>query len=406
MNSSLILKSTLLLSIFLLICNSAYSKRKVYIYSKEFASLKLLNQDSLLNSTRVQRKSAPNRSLFDTTQVKNVMFRVANWQLKHPPIYKKLNWGYGTFCAGLWAFYELTDKQRYANVIRKIGRKNHWHLMNPIYMADHLTIGQSYLDLYMDNHNKKIIETMKWAAGMYLKRDAPADVRYQGNPYRLEWWSWCDALFMAPPFFAKMYKATDNIKYLDYMNKHWWLTSHYLYDSNAHLFYRDDRYFSKREPNGKKVFWSRGNGWVMAGLARILQDMPRNYPFRAQFVNQFKEMAQKIVSIQSSDGLWRTSLLDPKEYNVGESSGSALFCFALAWGINNKVLKKNKYKQAAMKAWQGLLGHVNKDGRLGYVQQPAGSPNSIKKNQYAAYGAGAFLLAGRQIYHLLKNNIR
>ena len=336
--------------------------------------------------------------------IKNIMKRTANWQLNHPVKHNKLNWEYGAFDAGLWALYKVTGNGRYMNVIKKVGKAHHWELMDPVYMADHLAIGQSYLDIYMQDHNDRILQNMKWVAGMYLKRHASADVRFQGNPYRFEWWSWCDALFMGPPFFAKMYQATGNKKYLDYMNKHWWLTSHYLFDSNSHLFYRDDRFFNARAPNGSKVFWCRGNGWVMGGLVRILQVMPKGYKSRGQFVTQFREMAQEIVSIQSSDGLWRPSLLDPQEYNVGESSGSAFFCYALAWGVNSGILKGEKYKQAAIKAWKGLVGNVNKQGRLGYVQPVGGSPKSVKKDQYEVYGTGAFLLAGRQMLHLVTNN--
>ena len=50
----------------------------------------------------------------------------------------------------------------------------------------------------------------------------------------------------------------------------------YLYDKEEHLFYRDHRYFAKREANGKKVFWGRGNGWVLGGLVEILQALPKD----------------------------------------------------------------------------------------------------------------------------------
>jgi len=361
---------------------------------------KYIHYDNFLTSLQMDIKPDTISNPLDTADIEDVMHRVANWQLENPLPHNKLNWHYGAFDSGLWALYKLTGERRYANRIKNVGQAHHWELMNPIYHADHLAVGQAYLDLYMQDHNQDIAENMKWAAGMYLHRNASADVRFEGNPYRLEWWSWCDALFMAPPFFAKMYQATGNIDYLDYMNKHWWLTSHYLYDHTKHLFYRDDRFFDARTKNGKKVFWSRGNGWVMGGLVHVLQAMPEDYEYRADYIKQFKEMANEIVSIQSNDGLWRPSLLDPEEYNVGESSGSAFFCFALAWGVNNGVLKGAKYRKAAIKAWKGLVGNVDQEGRLRYVQPVGGSPESVKKDQYEVYGAGAFLLAGSQIYHM------
>jgi len=362
---------------------------------------KYVHYDNFLTSLKMSIKPDPVSDPLDAKSIKNVMHRVANWQLENPLPHNKLNWHYGAFYSGLWSLYQLTGEQRFANHIINVGQSHNWQLMNPIYHADHLTVGQAYVNIDGLDHNSELENNMKWAAGMYLQRDAKADVRFDGNPYRLEWWSWCDALFMAPPFFANMYQATGNKDYLDYMNKHWWLTSHYLYDSNDHLFYRDDRFFDARTKNGKKVFWSRGNGWVMGGLVHVLQKMPDDYIYRSQYIKQFKEMADEIVSIQGDDGLWRPSLLDPEEYDVGESSGSSFFCFALAWGVNNEILEGGKYKAAAINAWKGLINNVNAEGRLGYVQPVGGSPESVKKDQYEVYGAGAFLLAGRQIDKLL-----
>ena len=157
-------------------------------------------------------------------------------------------------------------------------------------------------------------------------------------------WAWCDALFMAPPALAAVTTATGDRKYLDLANRLWWKTTDYLYDTSEHLYFRDSRFFDQREPNGKKVFWSRGNGWVFAGLARMLEELPADHPDRARYVTLFREMAEKIAAVQGEDGYWRASLLDPDSRPNPETSGTGFFVYGLAWGINHGLLDRARYE--------------------------------------------------------------
>ncbi|RMG72221.1 MAG: glycoside hydrolase family 88 protein, partial [Bacteroidetes bacterium] len=225
------------------------------------------------------------------------------------------------------------------------------------------------------------------------------DVRFEGNNAKFFWWSWCDALYMAPPSFAKMSQLTGEPKYLEYADTQWWKTSDYLYSPEDSLYFRDDRYFERRTDNGKKIFWARGNGWVIAGLARMLTYMPADYGNRGKFEQQYREMAHKLLSIQDEDGLWRVSLLDPAYLDQGESSGSAFFTFALAWGLNHGLIDKT-YRPQVERAWSALCAHVNDEGRLGYVQQVAGDPYPFFAHESHVYASGAFLLAGREMLRL------
>lgn len=156
-------------------------------------------------------------------------------------------------------------------------------------------------------------------------------------------WAWCDALFMAPTSLAYLSTATGDSKYLDIANKLWWKTTDFLYDKEEYLYFRDESYFEKREKNGKKMFWSRGNGWVMGGLVRMLSNMPKNYPDRPKYIKLYKEMAAKIASIQQADGSWHSSLLDPESYPVKETSGTGFYTYAILWGLNNGILDKKTY---------------------------------------------------------------
>ncbi|MEM9984743.1 MAG: glycoside hydrolase family 88 protein, partial [Bacteroidota bacterium] len=168
------------------------------------------------------------------------------------------------------------------------------------------------------------------------------------------------------------------------------------------LYYRDYNFFDKLTENGKKIFWGRGNGWVVAGLARFIPFIPEGHPERAFFVEQFQAMAAKLIQIQDpEDGMWRVSLLDPEYLNQGESSGTAFFTWALAWGINAGLLDETTYRPAVEKAWLALCNNVNAEGRLGYVQQVASSPYPFYDHQYHLYASGAFLGAGMEMIRLI-----
>jgi rhamnogalacturonyl hydrolase YesR len=182
-----------------------------------------------------------------------------------------------------------------------------------------------------------------------------------------------------------------------------------LYNNEEKLFARDASYLidangnGKRESNGKKVFWSRGNGWVMAGLVRLLKEMPFDHPTREFYINLFKDMSARLLSLQQEDGLWRTSLLDPMAYAGGEGSGSAFNCYAMAWGVNNKLLDKKTFLPAVKAAWTGLNTLLTSEGKVGWVQPIGADPKrNFNAESWESYGAGAFLLAGSEVIKLKK----
>jgi len=184
------------------------------------------------------------------------------------------------------------------------------------------------------------------------------------------------------------------------MIQEWWASSDFLFDKEEQHYFRDKSYFAKKEANGKKVFWSRGNGWVMGGLVRVLQVLPSDHPERKRFVEQFQQMAAKLVACQQPDGLWRSSLLDPESYPNSETSGSGFYCYALTWGINQGLLDRAKFEPVITKAWAGLVGCVAEDGKLTHVQPIGGSPKTFDTNRSEIYGVGGFLLAGSEMYRM------
>jgi rhamnogalacturonyl hydrolase YesR len=221
-------------------------------------------------------------------------------------------------------------------------------------------------------------------------------------------WNWCDALFMAPPGMAMVAKATGQQKYLDLMDRLYWDTYDYLYDKEENLFYRDTNYmadhdgYQLRSSGGKKIFWGRGNGWVLAGLARTLEYLPKDYPSYSKYVELFREMSNQICLYQQKDGLWRASLNEPTWFPSPETSSSGMFCFALAFGINNGLLDKQKFMPVVTKAWEGLVTCVRDDGKMQWVQPTGIEPRKVYKDDSVEYGCGAFLLAGNEMIKLHK----
>ena len=339
----------------------------------------------------------------DITQraVLTAMKRVANWQLANPSARSVTDWTQGTYDAGMMALAAVSDDPRYHDAMMEMGRKNDWKpSTNLLYHADNHCVLQTYLELFLQHHDFQMLEPAKQRCDQIMATP-PRDENALDftRPQAHEKWVWCDALFMSPPVWARLSAATGDKKYLDFMNQRWWRTSDHLYDKQEHLYYRDDRFLTMHEANGRKVFWCRGNGWVMGGLVRVLQYMPADYPDRQRYVAQFKEMAARLMDLQGEDGLWRASLLDPGSFPTPESSGSGLILYGLAWGVNQKLLTRADYEPAIRKAWQGLARCVDANGRLGFVQPIGVNPATLSATNTEVYGVGAFLLAGSEVYH-------
>jgi unsaturated rhamnogalacturonyl hydrolase len=325
--------------------------------------------------------------------VENAVLKVADWQLDRVRHDFNRDWTFAALYSGLMAASESTGNSKYRDAMLSMSQEFKWQLGSEYGDANDQAVGRTYLELYLRDRDPQMIAAVRTEFDQILR--GPEDPPKIQLP-----WYWCDALFMAPPAWVRMYKATGDIAYLDYVDREWWATSGRLYDHQEHLYFRDARYLNRKQANGKKIFWSRGNGWVMAGLVGVLEYMPSDYPGRQRFVEQFQQMSAAVAAIQGSDGLWRTGLLDPDSYSLPENSGSAFFTYALAWGVNNQILDPSVYTPIVAKAWKGLVSHIYADGRLGCIQSVADAPGKFKPTSSYVYGVGAFLLAGSEVDHL------
>lgn len=350
------------------------------------------------------------QSSFKKSEVKEIMKRVADWQIANPPTgneHDDLSWTNAALYMGMIDWAELRESEDndsyYYDWLKKIGRRNHWQMGKYMYHADFIAVGQVFIDMYKKYGERNMILPVLARTEFVINHpsDSNLELDYR-NMATLDRWSWCDALFMAPPVYAKMYMLTKDKKYIDFLNQEYKATYDYLYDKEEKLFYRDRRYFGKKEANGKKVFWGRGNGWVLGGLTEILQELPEINMHRDFYENLFVELSYRIAELQGKDGYWHASLLDPDSYPSPETSATGFIVYALAYGVNEGLLDKETVMPVVEKGWKALVKAVEKDGKLGYVQPIGADPKKVTRDMTEVYGVGAFLLAANQIYKMSK----
>ena len=364
---------------------------------------------SLINCSVAQQTAAQKDP--DNTPIKKAMIKALEWQEVHPIMaLAPTDWTNGAYYVGVARAHKVTKNMMYMAALKNQGYWNNWQTFKRLHHADDVAISYSYLYIDMTDRRKNFVDlepTKKFIDAHLYEPDAWKEGKDKSEMGKTILWWWCDALFMAPPVINLYAKHTKQPKYLDDMHTFYMETYDQLYDKEEHLFARDMRFVwtgsekDTKEPNGKKVFWSRGNGWVIAGLALLLEDMPKDYKHRSFYENLYKEMAAKILSIQPEDGLWRTSLLSPESYNHGEVSGSGFYTFALAWGVNNGLLNKAKYTPAVKKAWEALAKCQHADGRVGWVQNIGAFPEPASADSWQNFGTGAFLMAGSEMLKLV-----
>lgn len=321
--------------------------------------------------------------------VQRAMKKVGNWELAHSESKFTQDWTYAPLYSGLLAASHTLKDRKYHDAVLHAAERFHWQLLPGRYdHADDEAIGQAYEELYAENHDPVRIAAVRENFAKVMAR--------QDNPEKDLWW-WCDALYMAPPSLAMLSHLTGDRSYDGFMVHEWRHTQAHLYDPNERLFFRDATFLHKTEPNGKPLFWSRGDGWVLAGLARVLTALPQDDPSRPAFEKLFRDMADRIAGLQPEDGLWRMGLLDPEAYAQGEISGTAFFTYAMAWGVNNHLLPADKFRPVIERAWAGMVHHIYADGRLGSIQPIGAAPGDLQPGSSWVYGVGGFLLAGSEI---------
>ncbi|WP_084823246.1 glycoside hydrolase family 105 protein [Sphingobacterium sp. Ag1] len=334
----------------------------------------------------------------------SLLKKVADWQWHELETVgwknHRKDWTSGAMYTGMFAWAQYANNVIYYDKLKEVGEMNKWQIGKYRHFADDYCVGQLYTQLYEIFRDERYIQDFRSLADTLVSIPHNESLAWKNNIYTREW-AWCDALFMGPPGLGYLTEATGNPNYLNKSIALWWKSTAFLYDKDERLFYRDSRYFNKREKNGAKVFWSRGNGWVIAGLARLISATPKHHPAYEQLKRLFIEMADKLAAIQYKDGSWHASLLDPESFPMKETSGTGFIGYALTWGINEGLLSFPKYQPVVTKAWDAMRSSVHSDGKLGYVQPQGAAPDQVSYDGTDVYGVGAFLLFGTEMLKML-----
>jgi rhamnogalacturonyl hydrolase YesR len=357
----------------------------------------------------VEARPVTPASAATATQPLTLGRKVAAWQLAHmdrfdyvhghPKTADPRGWVQGALYVGLSAFADRTGDADLVQAIRAHGAQQAWNLgARPLHADDHV-FGQTWLWVYGKDHDPTQIAPLKARFDAILADPPKADLTFidgtEDQPCQARW-CWSDALFMGPATWTGLSRATGDPRYAAYGDNEFWATTDYLLDKQEGLFYRDSRYFDRRDEQGRKIFWSRGNGWVYAGIVDILKTLPADHPSRPRYEALFRRMSDKLVMLQKADGCWAPSLLAP-EHAPPETSGTGFFVYGLAYGLNHGLLKGPQYEAAVSKGWTALANAVQPDGKLGWVQQIGYAPDHVEAGDTQLYGVGAFLLAASEV---------
>lgn len=312
-------------------------------------------------------------------------------------------WTRGVYYEGLMALYNIDKQKKYYDYAVEWGQKHNWGLRNGIKTrnADDQCCGQTYIDLYMIDKQPERIKDIKACIDNMVQSQKSDD------------WNWIDALQMAMPVFVRLGVLYNDTSYYRKMYDLYSYSKYKhgengLYNPVDHLWWRDADFDPPyEEPNGADCYWSRGNGWVVAALVRTLEMLPKDHINYPEYMQDYKDMLQALVPLQRQDGFWNVSLHDATHFGGKELTGTALFVYGMAWGINNGVLDKKTYLPVITKAWNAMVKDcVHPNGFLGYVQGTGKEPKDGQPVTYTSrpdfedYGLGCFLLAGTEMYKL------
>ena len=312
-------------------------------------------------------------------------------------------WTRGVYYEGLMALHEIYPKTEYYKYALDWANFHEWSFRsgNETRNADDYDAAQTYIDLYNLQPDPEKLKNTRACMQKFLLTPQNGD------------WDWIDAIQMGMPVFAKMGVLENDPRYFEkmyemYMESRNVIGANGLYNPEDGLWWRDADFDPPyTEPNGEDSYWSRGNGWVIAALAKTLSIIPEDAPHREQYVEDLQAMAEALAKVQRKDGFWNVSLHDPTHFGGKETSGTALFVYGIAYGINNDLLDREAYLPVVTKAWNAMVSEsVHENGFLGWLQSTGkepkdGQPLSYDKQpDFEDYGLGCFLLAGSEMYRL------
>ncbi len=350
-------------------------------------------------------------------QVEEIIRRVNTYWQTHNPAEVRSFWDNAAYHTGNIEVYKLLQDKQMLDYSTRWAEHNRWsgateqdpkkwkykeygEGQDYVLFGDWQICFQTYIDLY----NMSLAENTATEKMVNRAREV---MHYEAYSKATDYWWWCDALYMVMPVMTKMFRLTGDTTYLDKLYANLLYSDNIMLDQATGFYYRDARYVYPQHTtaNGKKDFWARGDGWVLAGLAKVLQELPADYPHHTFFVEKFRRLAYSVAHAQQAEGYWTRSMLDAEHAPGYETSGTAFFTYGILWGINNGYLDKADYAGTIDRAWHYLTTiALQPAGAVGYVQ-PIGDRaipgQTLNANSEANFGVGAFLLAACEYYRYI-----
>ena len=361
--------------------------------------------------------SSPARANTEEAQkVLDLIVKVNNYWQAHNTPYVRSFWDHAAYHTGNMEAYRLTGRADWYAYTDKWCRHNEWKGAKSDDRANwkYKTYGEGHDFVLFGDWQicfQTYIDMYNLVPAPYKVARAIDVMSHECSMTDTHFWWWADALYMVMPVMTKMYRLTGEVKYLDKLYENFLWSDSLMYDPDEQLYYRDAKYIYpkvKTACDEGKSFWARGDGWVLAGLAKVLADMPQDYANRSIFVHRFRELAEGVARVQRPEGYWSRSMLCEDDAPGPETSGTAFFCYGLTWGVNNGYLDKATYAPVIDKAWKYLTKTaLQADGSIGFVQPIGEKPDPTKtvdaKSQ-APFGTGAWLLAACEMVRYINTD--
>lgn len=231
--------------------------------------------------------------------------------------------------------------QKFSRFLTPDGAKH----VSPAAHVDYRVFGVVPLEIYMQNGDKNHLALGKGLADKQWDKTTPDGITEEAR-------YWIDDMYMITAVQTQAFRATKDKKYLDraalaaaaYLAK--------LQQPNGLFFHAPD----------SEYYWGRGNGWFAAGMAELLTDLPKNHPQRAAIMRSYQTMMASLLKYQTENGLWRQLVDKPESWE--ETSGTAMFAFAMVTGVKKGWLDAKTYGPAARKAWLGLVKLIDENGNV------------------------------------------
>ena len=352
-------------------------------------------------------QNAQQQPVLDAARSVNNYFMKKYADPTEPTFVKKIRpsslWTRAVYYEGLMALYEIDKNPAYIDYTDRWANFHKWTPRNGTSTcdADDQCCSQTYLDRFMMTGDSAMLK--------------PTIENLQKQMQtKIGWWTWIDAIQMAMPVYAQMYKITGDRKYLEHgMKMYRWSRNEcgggLFNEKGDGLWWRDADYVPPyKEKDGKDCYWSRGNGWVLAAYVRVMNQLSPKDKIYKEVKKDFLTMCNGLAKCQREDGFWNVSLVSPTTYGGKETTGTALFLYGIAWGLQKGYLKEKVFRPIADKDWAAMAKDaVHADGFLGWVQGTGKDPSAgqpvtyTKVPDFEDYGIGCFLLGAAEYYKLL-----